>query len=800
MISFLLKKNSTIFTTAFALVFSGNVWAGVCSSESVQSQYDSVVSSASSKTCAGILKPENFNSRDPINGDLVWLSASSAPIRIGSVPRNLVVTDSGVLRVIAQGHQMRLEFWDASTSKVKLCKGGLKVEDVAKQILSVREGADFIQIRDKTTSVSYFSACENGGKEVVYLDLSLADRKILEKYGSGGELSNLTDPKVAQTLPEILGRDDVVNQIIGNLRSTQKRSTIMWGPAGVGKTAIVYRLAKRISEKQVPEWLMDWSVYNIDIAKLSEEGLKGKTQQKISEVIEASAGKKVILLFDEIHQMVGLGGNDDGGGDVTEALKTTLANGQLAVIGTTTDSGNEVALLRTREAFFSRFAKISIAEPNQEVLMLIYKDKAKKMAQRHGIHFPEALLLELISLTSQYIPNERHPRIGVSLIENLASKMEIQKPERSQGGYTVTLADIRNEIGVYGNVKTLIGEGDASGSGVLSFKQKVAQYKTQMQQEFLSNPQALNTVHRSLVTYAAGNNSEKGPAGVFLFLGPSGVGKTYLAELTAQYFDMKYKEWGMSQYVDDSNITTFLGAPPSFLGYNPAGGLLTQFINQNPTSVLNFDEVDKADPRILEALMGLIDTGKIVDNAGVEAEFKNGFIFLTSNFGMEMIDAYDKHVLGIKDPNEDPRNPRRYNFPIPRTEAELKSTILNQLRADGKLGTYLAGRIGESRIVIFHHLKEHEARMIAKLQVTKALKQLNQKTKVRIDEEVMNYIAKNGFSFDYGARRARDLIREFVLFPVSEKILEFDGRAFKEIVVKIRKVGDRFEAYAEVVL
>ena len=770
---------------AFLLVWSGSSFADDNTQSDSPSQessfcqalrnegYDKVIEGALGG-CAALVKGENPLSSDFIDGDLLWITQDEIK-RVGPYPRDVVVHPQGLLMVMQNGGNVQLQSWDPE-SGVKVCVPDISLQQIHNKKVRFVMGPDFIRHHRKTESHTYFHDCQNKGREKVYAPLTQEDRKVLERFKTGTLTNDLTAPERAKLLPEIIGRDVIVDDIIAKLRSDSKRSTLLWGPAGVGKTAIVERLATRIARGEVPDWLKGWSVYLINLGTLAEEGVKGKSQKKMAELIGAAEDKKVILLMDEIHQLVGMGSSSDNKSDITEVMKTSLANGQLAVIGTLTDNKHEVALLRTKEAFFSRFSKIPVDSPPDNVLMMIYQHRARKLMRKFKIQFTEKTINKMIEMSRHYIPKEHHPRIGITLMENIASRLENENPNKS-ATVKVSTQDIKSEIAVYANIDVL-----KKGDDGRTFEERVVSFRDDVQGRFIGQGAAIETVYRSLSMYAAGVQDKERPAGVFLFLGPSGVGKTYLAELVAQQFGLAYKEWPMSQFTDDSNVTTFLGAPPSYVGYNPAGGLLTQWINNNPASVLNFDEIDKADPRILEALMGLMENGRIVDNSGVEARFNNGLIFFTSNFGMDLIDAYDKQILGIQDPDE-PVDAKPYEGPIPQTEAELKATILGQLRAHGRMGTYIAGRIGESRMVIFHHLDSEESRSVAKLTVKRALKRLNTKVKVEVDASVIDFIVRHGFSFSYGARRARQIVDDYVTFPVAERILSIGDQNFKYLKV-----------------
>lgn len=759
---------SLLSTTAFA----------VCT-DAQKKMFDAVVSDTGA-TCVGVVHPSNPKATDGIDGDLLWLQNGKS-LRVGAAVDKIVVVKDGVLMVGYSGNSASVQFWDAASQKTKKCGQDVSARDVSKGLVGFDLGPDFITIKSKAQAVSYFTNCQDNGDVAVYAELTAADRAVLEQFRSSDSIPNdMTHPDVVNTLPEIIGRDELVKQLVATLGARQKRSTLLYGPAGVGKTALAERLAVMIARKEVPAWLQGWSVYMIALGKMNEEGQKGIAQKKMDSIVSAAAGKKVILVMDEIHQLIGLGSSKENANDITEVLKTDMANGRLAIIGTLTDSKDELPLLKTKEAFFSRFNKIAVGEPTDEVLLQIYKSRAKKEFKKNGVVFNDAVLKKLLEMTRKYIDSENNPRAGISIIELTSENLAVANVPK---GYEVTLKDVSNRVGIYANIPGLINGAVKEGKENRTFKEVVKNFKKDISKVYYGQDAAKDAVYRTLVRVAAGNQKNERPSGIFLFLGPSGVGKTFFAETFASMFNLKYKVWPMSQYVNDGNVTNFLGAPPQFVGYNPAGGELARFLNTNPASVLNFDEADKSHPKILDMLLNLMDTGKMTDNSNVEASIRNGYMFFTSNFGMDLIDAYDREILKINDESQG-KYSKAYKGYIPRNEEELKKELLNLLLGS-EFGTYFGGRVGEENIVIFHHLNPQESAKIAEAEVQKAVKQMAINYEVEVDRSVIDYIAKNGISFNFGARKARGMAADLVTSPVSEKVLDLEQDSFSKLKVSL---------------
>ncbi|MBT3982888.1 MAG: ATP-dependent Clp protease ATP-binding subunit [Bacteriovoracaceae bacterium] len=717
--------------------------------------------------CLGLRVAGNQKASNILEGDMVWIEGNK-PYRIGAEPGTFVFTKSGVMGVYFQGRNAEIRSWTSldKSIKPKICRKNISIKDLRSgkiRITPIRGKGYAVQ--EKVVSQSYFEGCEKSGKGKIFADLTESDRISLQKYSPFSHLSNdLTDPETNATLPEILGRDELVDKLIARFRNDSKRSTMLWGPAGVGKTALAYRLATRIVRGEVPDWLKDWSVHIIDLGAVNGEGFSGLAEKKMTEIVKAASGKKTILLMDEIHQLVGMGTGENDSSDVTEVMKTNLANGQLAVIGTLTDAPGEMSLVRQKEAFFSRFTRIHVSDPNDDVLMMIYKYKAKKARRRTNVIINDKLLKHLVRLTRQYIPDEHHPRVGITFIELMENQLA---PADDSKTYTATKTDLEALVGEYANVIVL-----KRGKDKRSFLERVVDFQKDVRKKYVGQGKAVDAIEAELLNLAANNKKDERPAGIFLFLGPSGVGKSYLAKTTGKMFEMTPKLFPMSQYTSDADVNTLFGAPEGYVGYNPAGGLLVRWVKNNPTSTLIFDEIDKAHAKIFDSLLSLLEDGEVASKGGgVTAKFSNGFIFFTSNFGMDMIDAYDVNVLKIPEPSG--HFGKKYKEEeIPKTENGLKQRILNDLIKDQKFGSYFAGRISIDNIVVFHHLNPEEGRKIAVLETANVKRMFVDANKVVLDPKVVTYIADQGVDFRFGARSLRYVAHRVIKNPVNRAIVE----------------------------
>ncbi|MGE0614860.1 MAG: AAA family ATPase [Bacteriovoracia bacterium] len=757
--------------------------------------------------CVGVMNPNNDRFAEDkdynyVEGSLIWLSDQSDKRikRIGNIPMQWLVLDKGVIGVYSSGANYSIRYWNSDTLGTRTCKSDIKVEDVKKGTTKIELGKNFIRVASPSGNEDWYGGADGNctSKNArAFMNLTSEDRRVLEKYGTSGgtgESNELTNPVVAAKLRMPKGRDGVMKNMIQAMQSQDIRSVLLWGAAGTGKTTIAYGIAKRIAQKDptLPEWIRDWSIYAIDLSKVNEEGALGVAQKKMTEIIQAAAGKKVILLMDEIHQLLGLGARESGSSDVTDALKTPLANGQICIIGTLTGDVAEKGRFDANSAFQRRFSQMMIDEPSDEVLREIFRDYADEMTKKYNVTYDDLALEEMIKLTRQYGNGQKHPAVGINFLDQLSASKEKNEGE----AYAIVVADIKAKVGLMFNVAALKPVDPAKKEKTMG--QKAVVFKAEISKQFIGQTSALDVVQRGLTIYAA-RGAKPGKPPVFLFLGPSGVGKTYLAELTAKYFNMPYKEFKMEGYQQEHSVESLKGSPQGYVG-SQEGGALPNWISQNPTSVLNFDEIDKAHPRVLQYLMGLLEQGVVQDGKGNEHTFR-GVVFLTSNYLLEVIEEWDR-ANGIEDnewkaTNGDAKPPSTGIGSY--TPEQLKQHLMNLLEKPGengqdqKIGSFITGRIGLENIVIFNHFNKEQAKQVAMLEVKSVLKKMKEDYKKDVvpDPALVEHIVSNGFSFKYGARPVRGMAVSLIEGPVAEKMIEMEGQEdqIKRLVVGIQGAG-----------
>jgi len=729
--------------------------------------------SAKKDSVALVYAWDHEKSQDPINGDLYYSDLSGHAERVFSRPLKFLPTTAGMWVLYSVGYEIKTAFISAGGSEadLKLCHSG-ELKDFRDNVLTVNFTEYGATVSNRAKQDTFDNECVKRFGQKVMLDASGDDIRILEKYGE-----DWTAQARAGTLPEIYGKsaDERADRLIAYMKQQTKRSTILIGSPGVGKTATVMHLANRIARKQVPEWLQDWIVFSIRLSTLNSEGLAGVAEQKASEIVKAAAGKKVILLFDEIHQMVGLGTAEGKSHDITEVFKTDLASGNIVIIGTTTPDGNELASLREKAAFFDRFWPMKVEEPETEALEKIFRSMADSLEKTHRVKISQEVINEMIRLSNKYMPSSHHPRKGKNILESLAGKFETQIPLEPK---EVTIDALCQEIGAVAGVPVACDGGTSAGG----IEDKVANFYKWMNNKVVGQQASKDALYDALASQAVGLNNPDRPAGVFLFLGPSGVGKSFTAKKFSEYVfgGGMYAEFSMGNFQQDHMVAGLIGSPQGYVGSDKPGALYA-WVQKAPASVILFDEIDKANRRIYDALLPVLENGYIQDanTSRPSLDFKSGYVIMTSNFGMDLIAANDDLPETAPMCNTDHLGAYKANPELFKTakcrldEKDLKDLVLNILLRDGKFGTYFAGRIGLKNMVIFHYLTDEEVTTVARFQVRDMAERFNDTgLELKVADEVLHWAVKTGYDKQLGARGVRDKIENEMQPMVAKKLLQ----------------------------
>jgi len=541
----------------------------------------------------------------------------------------------------------------------------------------------------------------------------------------------------------VVGRKDEIERVMQTLCRRKKNNPLLVGEPGVGKTAIAEGLALKISEEEVPEILQNSKVFALDMGALvAGTKYRGDFEKRLKGIIvELTKETDAILFIDEIHTMVGAGATSGGSMDASNLLKPALARGDLKCIGATTYQEYRNFFDKDK-ALSRRFAKIDVEEPSKEDTFTILKGVQHKYEDFHKINFTDAALLSAIDLSVKYIHDRFLPDKAMDIIDEVGAHFML----RGKSDVTVKPKDI--EMSVAKSMKlpsTVIDTDDTK---------KLKTLEKDLSSHIIGQDEAIKAVSTAIKRSYAGLNFADRPIGSFLFVGPTGVGKTALATQLAQTMHVHFERLDMSEYMEPHTVSRLVGAPPGYVGYEQ-GGLLTEMIKRNPHTVLLLDEIEKAHPSIMNILLQVMDGAKLTDNNGVVSDFKNVILIMTSNIGTK-----EANVMGFNKDNSMKTDKALQAFFSPEFRNRLSGTIeFNALDLD-----------------VLITIVDRELDKLNKLLKPK-------KVKVKLNKKAKEYLANEGYDERYGARHIARVIDLKVKEALTEEILF--GKLKKGGIVKV---------------
>ncbi len=549
----------------------------------------------------------------------------------------------------------------------------------------------------------------------------------------------------------VVGRVDEIERVMQTLCRRKKNNPLLVGEPGVGKTAIAEGLALKISEGDVPEILKNSKVYALDMGALvAGTKYRGDFEKRLKGIIsELSRMKDAILFIDEIHTMVGAGATSGGSMDASNLLKPALARGDLKCIGATTYQEFRNFFDKDK-ALSRRFAKIDVEEPSIEDTFTILKGIQHKYEDYHNINFTDAALQSAIDLSVKYLHDRFLPDKAMDIIDEVGAHFML----RGQKNVTVKPRDIEESVAKIMKLpSTVIGTDDTK---------KLKTLEKDLQAHIIGQDEAISALATAIKRSYAGLNAENRPIGSFLFVGPTGVGKTALATELAKTMHVHFERLDMSEYMEAHTVSRLVGAPPGYVGYEQ-GGLLTEMIKKHPHTVLLLDEIEKAHPDIMNILLQVMDGAKLTDNNGVVSDFKNVILIMTSNIGTK-----EANVMGFEKNNSSKTDKALKAFFSPEFRNRLSATIeFNTLDLDA--------------------LIEIVDRELDKLNVL--LKPKN--VKVKLSKKAKEYLANEGYDERYGARHIARVIDEKIKEALTDEILF--GKLKKGGNVKVGFKNDKLD-------
>ncbi len=529
----------------------------------------------------------------------------------------------------------------------------------------------------------------------------------------------------------VIGREQEIERVMQTLCRRKKNNPLLVGEPGVGKTAIAEGLALRISEDEVPDVLKGSKIFALDMgALIAGTKYRGDFEKRLKAILkELQEIDKAILFIDEIHTMVGAGSTSGGSMDAANILKPALARGDIKCIGATTYAEYRNFFDKDK-ALSRRFAKIDVDEPSVEDTMLILRGIKHKYEAYHSITFSDASLQSAIDLSVKYLHDRFLPDKAMDIIDEVGAHFMLQGKE----GVTVLPKDIEESVSKMLKLpSTVIGTDDT---------QKLKTLEKDLKKKIIGQEPAIEALGQAIKRSYAGLNKPNSPIGSFLFVGPTGVGKTALAIELADTMQVHFERLDMSEYMEKHSISRLIGAPPGYVGFEQ-GGLLTEMIKKHPHTVLLLDEIEKAHPDIMNILLQVMDGAKLTDNNGVVSDFKNVILIMTSNIGTK-----EANVMGFNKDNSAKTENALKDFFTPEFRNRLSATIEFNALSHDALVTIVD-------------------RELDKLNLQMATKNI----KIKVSNRAKTYLAKEGYDERYGARHIARVIDEKVKEPLTNEIL-----------------------------
>ena len=703
---------------------------------------------------------------------------------------NYVGTEHLLLGLLSEGEGVAV---------VVLQKLGVDIQKLATKIVSM--------ITDSSNKPS-------GGAQ----EAASQDTPNLEKYSV--DLNKLAEEG---GIDPVIGRSREIERVIQILSRRTKNNPVLIGEPGVGKTAIAEGLAQKIIEGNIPDIIKDKKIVSLDLpGMLAGAKYRGEFEERIKSVLsELKEAGDVILFIDELHMIVGAGAAE-GAIDASNILKPILARGELQIIGATTIDEYR-KYIEKDSALERRLQSIMVEEPNLEDTVKILEGLRDKYEAHHGVKITDDAIRAAAELSSRYISDRFLPDKAIDLIDEAASMIrvksyvapdelksledrleELQK-EKEEAINTQnyekaakirdlekqTKEDLKNNkmnweqkrhsssmVVGYDEIASVVS--DWTGIPVVKMtseeSEKLLKLEETLHKKVIGQDQAVDAVARSVRRARVGLKDPNKPVGSFIFVGPTGVGKTHLAkalseELFGSEDDMIRID--MSEYMEKHSVSRLVGSPPGYVGYDE-GGQLTEAVRRKPYSVLLFDEIEKAHPDVFNMLLQILDDGRLTDSKGRTVDFKNTVIIMTSNVGATSIRK--QNVLGFATPVTEGKE--EYD--------KMKETIMEELKRTFR--PEFLNRLDE--VIVFHSLKEEQVKEIVDIMIDGLEKRMkNLDINIKVTEETRQYISTRGFDPVYGARPLERTIRKMIEDELAEEMLK--GNLSKEDGIVIDYVDDK---------
>jgi ATP-dependent Clp protease ATP-binding subunit ClpC len=698
-----------------------------------------------------------------------------------------------------------------------LQKLGAELQKVRQTVIQLLSGPQGSEEKPGAAGSAGSRASAGGG------EASGQGSTVLDQFGR-----NLTQAARDRKLDPVIGRAREIERVMQILSRRTKNNPVLIGEPGVGKTAIVEGLAQRIVSGEVPETLTDKKLYTLDLGALvAGSRYRGDFEERLKKVLkEIKTRGDIIIFIDEIHTLVGAGAAE-GAIDAASILKPMLARGELQTVGATTLEEYR-KYLEKDSALERRFQPVQVEEPSVADTVQILLGLKDRYESHHSVRFTEQAIITAANLADRYLSDRFLPDKAIDLIDEAGSRMRISRsgsnPEfeeidrklfqvREEKQDSVQAQQFERAAQLRDQERTLIGErsdverrlkesGEATGwvideeeiAEVLALwtgipvhrlteeeTARLVHMEEELHKRIIGQHDAIVAVSKAIRRTRAGLKDPKRPSGSFIFLGPSGVGKTETAKALAEFLfgdEDALIQLDMSEYMEKHTVSRLIGSPPGYVGYDE-GGQLTEAVRRKPFSVVLFDEIEKAHPDVFNTLLQILEDGRLTDAQGRTVDFKNTVIIMTSNLGTRDI---RKTTIGFG--TEDARD--TYDKMRQKVQEELKRHFRPEF----------LNRIDDT--IVFHELTLEEVKEIVDLMLVRVRDQLKgQGLDLVLTDDSKSFLGTKGYDPELGARPLRRAIQRMLEDPLSEKILMGDFKAGSTILVGLDEEDEilTFEAF-----
>ena len=571
------------------------------------------------------------------------------------------------------------------------------------------------------------------GEDYSAISAEQAD-EVLEEY-----TTNLTQMARDDALEPVIGRVREIDDIINVLAKRFKANVLMVGDPGVGKTAIAEGISSAIVNEEVPEFLQGHEVYSLEIGSLlAGSKYRGEFEEKVKEVLQALEVKKNAILFiDEAHTMGGAGSTSNGSVDFANMIKPAITKGKLKVIASTTWEEYYESFEKDR-ALMRRFYRVSIDEPSTDTTQRILRGLSERLNDFHDVNITEEAIEASVEMAGRYIHDRKNPDKSIDLLDAACAKQRVAENK----GADITKSLILDQVEKFTGVPADKLKGDNV--------DRITNLDVNVKSKLYGQDDVVDNVIERVYVSFAGIGNETKPIASFLFLGPTGTGKTELAKLLSSNLDMPLLKYDMSEYSEKHSVSSLIGPPPGYVGFSDSqvqGGRLISDLSKQPHSILLFDEVEKAHPDIFNIFLQMLDEGTVTGSNGKQVSMKNCLIILTSNLGSA---DGDRNNIGFGDQDkvgEDDKAMKNFFKPEFRNRLDMVCKF-------GKLDPLSIKKI------VVKFVSDLQTALVEKHNIT-----------LNFTEEAIEYLAEKGYDPKLGARPLARKIDELIRVPLSKKIL-----------------------------